>query len=110
MNWNIHITQEAEQDLNAAVDYIEYVLKNPIAADNLIDEAEDAIQNLSTDAELHQIVSDKVLESWSIRFIRIKNYLAFYTIDKETNTVYIIRFLYEKSNWSSILKHSSYSK
>lgn len=110
MNWNIHITQEAEQDLNAAADYIEYVLKNPIAADNLIDEAENRFQDLSTDAELHQIISDEVLQSWSIRFIRIKNYLAFYTIAQETNTVYIVRFLYEKSNWKSILKHSSYSK
>lgn len=97
MNWNIHITQEAEQDLNAAADYIEYVLKNHIAADNLIDEAEDKIQKLTTDAEIHQIVSDEILKSWSIRFIRIKNYLVFYTIDKEMNTVYIIRFLYEKS-------------
>ena len=110
MNWNIHITQEAEQDLNAAADYIEYVLKNPISADNLIDEAENRFQDLSTDAELHQIISDEVLQSWSIRFIRIKNYLAFYTIAQETNTVYIVRFLYEKSNWKSILKHSSYSK
>ena len=110
MNWNIHITQEATQDLISVADYIDYVLKNPIAADNLIDEAENRFQDLSTDAELHQTISDGVIQSWGIRFIKIKNYLAFYTIDQETNSVYIVRFLYEKSNWKSILKHSSYSK
>ena len=34
----------------------------------------------------------------------INNYLAFYTIDEVKQTVIIVRFLYQKSNWTSILR------
>jgi len=42
--------------------------------------------------------------SQGIRFVIINNYLAFYTIDEEKQTVIIVRFLYQKSNWTSILR------
>ena len=42
--------------------------------------------------------------SQGIRFVIINNYLAFYTIDEEKQTVVIVRFLYQKSNWTSILR------
>ena len=45
-----------------------------------------------------------VLASWGIRFVIINNYLAFYTIDEEKQTVIIVRFLYQKSNWTAILR------
>ena len=37
---------------------------------------------------------------------RIKNYIAFYLIDDAREMIYVIRFLYGKSNWASILKNS----
>ncbi len=45
--------------------------------------------------------------SKGIRFVIINNYLAFYTIDEEKQTVIIVRFLYQKSNWTSILRQIS---
>ena len=50
------------------------------------------------------IVSDKLLSLWGIRFTIVMNYLAFYTVDDATQTVHIVRFLYGKSNWITILK------
>ena len=43
MSFRIHITRTAEQDLDEAADYIEFVLKNPTAADNLPDLASEKI-------------------------------------------------------------------
>ena len=37
MNYIIHITNTAQRDILNAADYIEFVLKNPKAADNLLD-------------------------------------------------------------------------
>ena len=37
-------------------------------------------------------------------YARSLNYLAFYTIDEEKQTIIIVRFLYQKSNWTSILR------
>ena len=35
MNYQVHITKTAEHDIAKAADYIEFVLKNPQAADHL---------------------------------------------------------------------------
>ena len=44
MSYRIHITSAAERNLNRAADHIEFVLKNPKAADDLLDEAEGKIK------------------------------------------------------------------
>ena len=36
MKYALHITGSAENDINEAADYIEYVLMNPQAADRLL--------------------------------------------------------------------------
>ena len=62
------------------------------------------INSLSELPQRFRLVDDPVLASWQIRFIMINNYLAFYTIDKEKQMVIVVRFLYQKSNWISILR------
>ncbi len=75
MSYQFYITSTAEHDIMRAADYIEF-----------------------------RLVDDPVLASWGIRFVIVNNYLAFYTIDEEKQTVIIVRFLYQKSNWTSILR------
>ncbi len=103
MRYSIHITATAERDILRVADYIEFTLKNPTAADHLLDAATEQINSLSDMPEKFRLVDDPILASWGIRFIIINNYLAFYTIDKEKQLVIVIRFLYQKSNWNSIL-------
>jgi len=108
MTYAIHITKTAEMDLVSAANYIEFVLKNPSAADNLLNLAYDKIQILSENPFIHHIVDNPVLASWGIRFVSVNNYLAFYTIDEKSQTVYIVRFLYGKRNWITILHNNFY--
>ena len=102
MNYQLYITGVAERDISQAVDYIEFVLKNPKAANVLLEETDQKINALLPFPQEHPIVEDKLLAAWGIRFTQIKNYLAFYVI--EENQVTVIRFLYAKSDWISILK------
>ena len=102
MSYHLHITSVAQRDISQAADYIEFVLKNPKAADDLLEETDQKINALLPFPQEHPIVEDKLLAAWGIRFTQIKNYLAFYVV--EENQVTIIRFLYAKSNWISILK------
>ena len=104
MNYHVHITHRAEHDLNRALDYIEFSLKNPQAADSLLDEADRVLNSLSQMPERYALPGDKLLAAWGIRFVQIKKYLAFYVIAKETQTVHVIRFLYGKSDWRPILR------
>ena len=96
MNYHLHITSVAQRDISQAADYIEFVLKNPKAADDLLEETDQKINALLPFPQEHPIVEDKLLAAWGIRFTQIKNYLAFYVI--EENQVTVIRFLYAKSD------------
>ena len=100
----VHITRTAQRDLSEAVGYIDNILKNPIAADSLLEEFEKKTAELAVFPEKYRLASDKTLSSWGIRFLTVGNYLAIYLIDEDADTVYIVRFLYGKSNWISILK------
>ena len=106
MNYTLHITRKAEADLNSAVNYIEFTLLNPQAADDLLDKVEKEISKLSHMPQIHKLVDDTILNAWGIRFIVINNYMAFFTIDEQSKTVYIVRFLYCKRNWIEILKNN----
>lgn len=104
MTYSIHITTAAERDIANASDHIEFVLKNPKAADDLLDEVELKINALSSFPCKFPTVDDPLLSSWGIRFTQVKNYLAFYVISEEEQKVILVRFLYGKSNWEFILK------
>ncbi len=105
MTYRVHITNQAERDLERTLDYIEFSLKNPKAADDLFDAVECTLPGLAHMPERYAPVDDELLAAWEIRFVQIKNYLAFYVIARETKMVHIIRFLYGKSNWRSILRN-----
>ena len=107
MRYQLHITKAAQRDIVDATDYIEYFLKNPIAADHLLDLIEEKTFTLSSNPKIHPLVEDSVLYAWGIRFVVINNYLAFYKIDESKKIVYIIRFLYSKRDWRHILKTES---
>ena len=107
MKYSIFVTGKAKQDLIEAADYIEYTLLNPKAADDLIDRFEKEINNLAFMPEKHQLVNDPVLAAWGIRMIALNNYIVFYTVDKESKSISVIRFLYVKRNWISVLSNDT---
>lgn len=104
MSYTVSITDKAERDMENAADYIEFSLKNPIAANNLLAECDKAITGLAEMPERFSLVNDSVLASWGIRCFPVRNYIMFYRIDKAEKTVYILRFLYGRSSWQSILR------
>lgn len=104
MIYDLHITESAEDDIREAADYIEYGLMNPQAADGLLDAIEEILPTLVDKPERNRLVSDPVLRAWGVRFIQIKNYLAFYVVDDEAARVTVVRFLYMKRDWTGILR------
>ncbi len=104
MKYQIHITATALRDIERAADYIEYNLKNPDAAEDLLDEVESKINSLQDNPERFQIVDDPVLEYWGIRFISVGNYLAFYVVFNNEKQVHIVRFLHHRNDWQTTLR------
>lgn len=66
MSYQLHITSAAEHDLIQAVDYIEFTLKNPDAADKLLDNATEQINSLSDLPKKFHLVNDPVLASINV--------------------------------------------
>ena len=98
MNYFVHVTDKAGQDLGESFDYIDLTLKNPLAADVLVDTAEKKLAQLSTFPKRYPVVRDPFLASLGIRFVPVQSYLAFYQVDEAAQTVHILRFLYGKSS------------
>lgn len=104
MNYEVFSTRAANRDMMKAADHIEFVLHNPQAADELLEEAGIKISSLSEFPQRYAVVDDSVLKSWGIRFLQVRNYLAFYVVSESEKRVYIVRFLYGKRDWVSILR------
>jgi len=102
--YQIKITEPAENDIQSAVNYIITELKNPEAGLRLFDDAYKAITSLEEMPYRHPLVKDEILASYGFRFIPVDNYIVFYVVREETETVVIERFLYSRRDWVSILK------
>ena len=107
MMYSIHITSRAQRDIDEAADYIEFSLRNPQASDALLDAVKQEISSLSNMPERYPVVTDDFLGALGIRFVQVKNYLAFYRIDEKQSKVYVVRFLYGRRDWVSILHHDT---
>jgi len=105
MNYSLNITDIAEEDILAAVRYIANVLKNPVAANTLLDEIEKHEKILESTPGIYPFVHDEYLAGKGLKYAAIKNFLLFYTIDRKNKIVNIIRFLHGRRDWKNILKN-----
>ena len=103
--WQVVFTDIAEDDLQNAFIYISEILKAPVAAENLIIEAEKSIGNLADFPLSCPLVSDEYFATIGVRFLTIKNYLVFYIANDSTEVVTVIRFLYARRDWTALLEN-----
>jgi plasmid stabilization system protein ParE len=104
--YSITITEPAEQDLNAAVDYFVTVLKAPKAAQTLLDEIEGKLNFLSTNPLVYEIENDEYLRERNIRSVLVRSHLIFYIVKQNSEEVIILRILYARRNWLNILRNN----
>lgn len=103
MAYQIFISKKARSDIFSAYTYISVTLQNQKAADDLTDEITEVAGSLIEYPERFSLVNDPVLRSWGIRTAKAKKYTIFYTVNKKERRVYIVRFLYSKRNWASLI-------
>jgi len=106
MKYSLNITDIAEEDILSTVRYIADELKNPIAANTLLDEIEKHEKILEKTPGIYPFVHDEYLAGKKLKYVIIKNFLLFFSIDKKNKTVNIIRFLYGRRDWINILKNN----
>ena len=104
MKYKIEITQEAEKDFENIFTYISETLCNKQAALRMISLLDKNIRSLTDMPNSYPKVKDMYLKKMGLRFITVKNYIVFYTVEDEERKVYIVRILYGKRNWVKILQ------
>lgn len=105
MGYKIKITKVAAKDLDNSAEYLAKISGNKQTSLDLLSAFRAEISRLKESPRIYQVIGylPNMVEDNEIRFFRVKKYLAFYVIDEKTKTVSIIRFLYEKVDWSNII-------
>ena len=101
--YKIEYLQTAKDDMDNIIKYISYKLHNPISATKL---ATDFIKEINNVVIFpygnNEYLPYKKLKN-KYRKTKVKNYLIFYIINEQTNTIIIARVLYQRRNIKNIL-------
>lgn len=110
MSFEVEITDTAQHDVENIYTYISDNLCNRQAAARFISALQEHTAMLENMPESYPLANDEYLRNIGIRFITIKNYIAFYTVSTAKKKVYVLRVLYGRRNWTEILKNDMNEK
>ena len=94
MKIKIVYTFQARQDLKNIYEYIANSLHAPDTARNMYWQIIQSARSLESMPERNLLYKEEPWHSQGVRFIPVKQYLLFYTVNNETHTVSIVRILY----------------
>ena len=94
MKIKIVYTFQARQDLKNIYEYIANSLHAPDTARNMYWQIIQSARSLEPMPERNLLYKEEPWHSQGVRFIPVKKYLLFYTVNNETHTVSIVRILY----------------
>lgn len=105
--YNVEILETADKDITEIARYINEQLKNPTAAENLVNKIYDTVISLAdfpySYVLYYPIDKSKQLKR-EYRKIPIDNYLLFYYVSEETKSIIVSRVIYAKRNLSAQIK------
>jgi len=78
-----------------------------MAANNLKKEIKEKLFEISENPTHRPLVNDEYLANFGYRLKKVKNYLIFYIIGEDNKHIKIVRFLYGRRDWMSILKEKT---
>lgn len=78
--YKLRVLPMFEEDLNEIVDYICLVLKNPVAAENMVDAVEKAIYERLSCAEAFEPYHSAKERRYPYYRISVKNYTIYYVV------------------------------
>ncbi len=97
--YQIRLLSIAEEDFTEIISFI--AADNPTAADGIASDIEKNLELLSINPNLGRIPREEELRSLGYRYLIVKNYLIFYTM--EERTIFIHRILHGARNYKTLL-------
>ena len=96
MEYKVKVFDEAEKHLKRISAYIFDELKAPQAAENVMDDLEQAIISLRSMPERIPLSRDRFLKSNGLHCMVVRKYLIYFQIDEEARQVNVISVIYGK--------------
>lgn len=104
MSWKLKATNEFWADFHETTEYIAGTLKNPAAADNLLDELVKNAKTLLLFPRASRVYAAPPETDEAYYALKVKNYMAFYVV--RDDVVEFRRFLYSRADMADRLKQS----
>lgn len=83
--------------------YFTETLKEPASALRVYQSSRYQISKLSAMPARNRVMDDQPYASIGVRRLFVENYVVFYVIDETAMIVHVIRVLYNRREWKSIL-------
>lgn len=99
MAYKIHITSQAETQLDRIVSYLAKQLGNPLAAISLLDQIEAVYRSLSNQPFMYETVHDDRLSAKGYHKAPVENYLMIYVPDEKSKCVHVMGFFHSLENY-----------
>ena len=87
-------SSKAHQDLRNIYEYISFTLLVPDAAKNIVERIMITVRTLESMPERNPLYKEEPWHSQGVRFVPVRNYLVFYTINNKTETVSVSRIMF----------------
>lgn len=101
MRYEVEISKDAKEDLYTIYRYITHELLVKETAEKQIESLEKGILSLDTMPERHRIYNSSKWQQ--LRMMPIDNYCVFYTANSDTRKVNVVRILYGRRNFDTVL-------
>ncbi len=101
--YTIFMTQVASDDLRGITAYITNELREPAVAKRIIAKIKEVVMSLKTMPNRYSMIDEESLAIKGIRKTIVDNYIIFFIVSEENNTVTIIRILYDRRDWVNLL-------
>lgn len=94
MEYQVLITRTARDDIYNIAHYITFQLQSPNSANAIVKEIEKTVYSLDQMPERFPVYHLEPLRGRGVRFVRVRNFSVFYTVDDSLTTVNVLRILY----------------
>ena len=103
--YEVKISKQAEHQLKEIFQYISYTLQAPGTAKKMLDLLEKEILSLSSFPNRIPLTQDEPWHSQGVHKMVVKNYLVYFWVDENTQTVHITAVVYDRRDQKQLLAH-----
>ena len=100
----VEASQAVKDDLRGIYTYIDGVLCEHAAAVRIYGRLKGAIRSLEVLPKRQPLVDDPELAARGVRILRVENYIVAYVVHDVPPTVSVLRVLYCRREWQSLLE------